>query len=95
MAILHSSPSPEVPFLETPADWVQEARYAAEHSTDKEIVVDISSVDIVRSRDLNALIRLHLAVKQEGRQLVLENAQDHLLQVFTVTRLDRLIMLRG
>ena len=76
-------------------DWIHHAHYVAEHSTDPEIAVDISAVEKIGSRELNELIRLHLSVKKDGRRLVLENAQKHLLQVFTETRLDRLIHLRN
>ncbi len=74
--------------------WLEEAKYAIQQTTDEEIVVDISAVAKITSAELNELIRLHLDVKQDGRRLVLQNAQLQLWQIFTLTRLNRLIDIR-
>jgi len=76
------------------AHWLEVAKYAILQTTDKEIVVDISAVARISSAELNELIRLHLDVKQDGRRLVLQNAQLQLWQIFTLTRLNRLIDIR-
>jgi anti-anti-sigma regulatory factor len=78
----------------TEVHWLDEAKNAAEQSTDHEIVVDISAVDRIVSAELNQLIRLHLHLKEEGRLLVLQHAQHHLWSIFTMTRLNRLIEIR-
>lgn len=74
--------------------WLKEAKYVAEQTADAEIVVDISAVDRISSAELNQLIRLHLDVRQQGRVLVLEQAQRQVWEIFTLTRLNRLIEIR-
>ncbi len=76
------------------ASWIEQARYVVEHSTCAEIVVDMSAVQRIRSQEINELIRLQLEINADGRKLVLENVLDHLWQVFSVTRLDRLVEIR-
>jgi anti-anti-sigma factor len=75
-------------------EWMREASNAIQQSGEREIVVDMSSVRRVCSEDLNELIRLHLELQTQGRKLVLENALDHVAQVFSLTRLDRVLELR-
>lgn len=75
-------------------EWIVDARKTAMQTTDVEIVVDMSTVREICSRDLSELIRLHLETKERGRKLVLENTLDHLWEVFSLTRLDRLIEIR-
>ncbi len=77
-----------------PSPWVEQARKVAEQTTEAEIVVDMSTVQQIRSQDLTDLIRLQLDCKGNGRKLVLEKTLDHVWQVFTITRLDRLIEIR-
>jgi anti-anti-sigma factor len=80
--------------VESEFHWLKTAMYVAENTTDEEIVVDISSVDKIQSSEINQLIRLHLDVKQQGRRLVLERAQHQIWEIFTLTRLNRLIEIR-
>jgi anti-anti-sigma factor len=72
------------------ADRIQVARIDASHSKDPRVVVDLSSVQRIDTKELGDLIRLHLDVKRDERILVLENLQDCVLQVMELTRLDRL-----
>ncbi len=74
--------------------WIVQAKCEAEQSVCEEVVVDLSDVYHINSSDLNDLIRLQLRVKHSGQRLVLCNVQETVLQVFTLTRLDRLIELR-
>lgn len=74
--------------------WIVQAKCNAEQSACEEVVIDLTGVDRINSNDLNDLIRLQLRVKQSGQRLVLVNAKEAVLQVFTLTRLDRLIELR-
>lgn len=74
--------------------WIVQAKCDAEQSVCEEVVIDLSDVYHINSNDLNDLIRLQLRVKHTGQRLVLANVQETVLQVFTLTRLDRLIELR-
>lgn len=74
--------------------WIVQAKCDAEQSVCEEVVIDLSDVYHINSNDLNDLIRLQLRVKHTGQRLVLANVQQTVLQVFTLTRLDRLIELR-
>jgi anti-anti-sigma regulatory factor len=75
-------------------DWLEDAKCAVRRTAGPEIVVDISTVARITSAELNELIRLHLDAKQDGRKLVLQHAQPQLWQIFTLTRLNRLIEIR-
>ena len=70
--------------------WLQQAAYDVDHSTEVRVVVDLATVDRVCTEDLNRLIRLNARARQEGRRLILDNVQEPVWQVFTVTRLSRL-----
>ena len=94
MANALSTPQITTVVADTDDPWLEEAKYVAEHSVDEEIVVDISAVKRIRSAELNQLIRLHLDIKHQGRILVLENAQPQVWEIFTLTRLNRLIEIR-
>jgi len=74
--------------------WLKEAFYVADNTDDSSLVVDLTAVEMISSDELNELIRLQSKIRNAGRKLVLENVQEHLWQVFTVTRLDRLIEMR-
>lgn len=74
--------------------FLKEAYYRASRTEESEIVVDLSSVVTITSDDLNELIGFQAKLRQQGRTLVLEHPSDLVLQVFTVTRLDRLFTIR-
>lgn len=76
------------------SEWMHDASNAIQHSSEAEIVVDMSSVQRICSEDVNELLRLHLELRTQGRKLVLENALDHVAKVFSITRLDRVVELR-
>ena len=75
--------------------WFEDVHNAAQDSPDAEIVVDMSAVERIQSRDLSDLVRLHLDFKQQERKLILENMLEEIARVFEVTRLDRVIEIRG
>jgi anti-anti-sigma regulatory factor len=60
----------------------------------EEVVLDCAEVATVNSEDLNQLIRFQARLRQEGASLVLANVPEHLVNVFTMTRLNRLFELR-
>jgi anti-anti-sigma factor len=78
----------------TASHWIQDVSNAAKNSNEPEIVVDMSSVNHVRSQELNELIQLQRELNAQGRKLILENTLDHIAQVFSITRLDRVLELR-
>ena len=75
-------------------DWLSQATRDAQAGEGEEILVDLSGVERIASDQLGELIRLHLRVKQTGHRLVLSNVRSNVLEVFTLTRLDRMIELR-
>lgn len=78
----------------TSSDWLSTIARAIEQADEAEVIVDFSAVEMIASSDLSELIRLQLAARQLGRRMILQNPQDNVLEVFTLTRLDRLIELR-
>ncbi|TWU38988.1 hypothetical protein Q31b_40670 [Novipirellula aureliae] len=77
-----------------PKHWLAAARRGLEQGSETEILVDLRSVELISSQEIGELIRLQLSARQKSRRLVLNNPQPNLLEVFTLTRLDRLIELR-
>ncbi|WP_197231583.1 STAS domain-containing protein [Novipirellula artificiosorum] len=78
----------------TSSDWLTAVARAIEQADEAEVIVDLSAVQMIASSDLSELIRLQLAARQLGRRMILQNPQVNVLEVFTLTRLDRLIELR-
>lgn len=74
--------------------WLTDAKKEAEESSEREIMIDLSQVQRIASDELCELIRLQLTVKHSDQRLVLCNVQETVMQVFNLTRLDRLIELR-
>lgn len=57
----------------------------------KKIVLDFSNVDYLSSAALGKIIALNNKVKKEGGKLVLCQIKEDIKEVFTITRLDKLI----
>lgn len=74
--------------------WLDRAHQAARLSEDREILVDFAAVEMICSEDLSELIHLQSTLRKAGRTLILENVEPHLWQIFSVTRIDRLIEVR-
>jgi len=60
-----------------------------------DLVVDIASVEAVNSRELGEIAKLHLALRDRGRRLVLRNAQEQVHELFEITRMNRLVEVHG
>jgi hypothetical protein len=58
------------------------------------LVVDISSVEVVNSREIGEIARMQLALREQGKRLILENAQQQVCDVFDMTRMNRLVDVR-
>ena len=78
--------------LESEFHFLKEARYDAQRTNHDEVYVDLSATRSINSEGLNDLIRLNGKVRQQGRQLILENVSEHLMMIFHLTRLDRLFV---
>ena len=76
------------------SEWLQKATNEANRDGAREIVVDMSSVQRISSGDLNDLMKVHLRLQEQQRKLVLVNALDPLIEVFAITRIDRVIEIR-
>lgn len=61
---------------------------------DRQVVLDCSDIDRVSSEDLNTLIRFQGKLRQESICLVLANVSETVAEVFRLTRLNRLIVVR-
>ncbi len=59
-----------------------------------EIKIDCSSVTTVKSHMLDRLIRLYLDARRHQMSVILENVNEMLFDVLTITRLDRTITIR-
>ncbi len=94
MTLLVASPNHSTEIADVQFHWLKEAHDVADHTHDHEVVVDIAAIETISSDELSELIRLKSKMRNAGRSLVLENVQQHLWEVFTVTRLDRLLDLR-
>ena len=60
----------------------------------EEVMLDCGDVAVVNSEDLNQLIRFQTELRHESATLVLTNVPEHLVDVFTMTRLNRLFEMR-
>jgi len=54
-------------------------------------LLDFSAVDFLTSMVLGSLVKLHEKMKAHGGMLKLSNVKPHLITVFTVSKLDRLL----
>jgi anti-anti-sigma regulatory factor len=62
--------------------------------TREEVVLDCGEIVALNSEDLNQLIRFQTELRHEAATLVLTNVPDHLVDIFTMTRLNRLFEVR-
>jgi anti-anti-sigma regulatory factor len=85
----------DIPAIEKTFDQIiaQASRRVAEHDGD-EIPIDCSAVTVIKSYMLDRLIRLHLDAQRCGVRVILENVNDFVFEVITLTRLDRMLRIR-
>jgi anti-sigma B factor antagonist len=55
------------------------------------ITLDLRDVGFVDSSGLGALVAVHHYAEAKGAQLVVRSAPDHVLDLFSLTRLDDLL----
>jgi anti-sigma B factor antagonist len=59
---------------------------------DGHLLLDFTNVEYITSAELGTLIGLHKRVKAEGGRLTLFNLNPQVFEVFTVTRLETLLV---
>lgn len=74
--------------------WVRRLQEQMKEMADNELVADCSAIEQINSDELGELARIHLKLRQENRRLVLENANQLMLDVLELTRMNRLIEIR-
>jgi anti-sigma B factor antagonist len=60
-------------------------------TTDDDVVVDLSHVDLIDVTGLGMLAGAHRRLERAGRQLILRGCADHVRRVLAVTRLARVM----
>ncbi len=82
--------------LAPPSDgrWLHELNRRAANLKDGEVVADLSEVRNISSRELGELVKIHLRLRQDDRRLVLENVQSFVMDIFELTRINRLVEVR-
>ncbi len=74
-----------------PAAWLVDLKRRAQLADNELLTVDLANVPRISSRDLGDLVRIQLKLREQERQLVLENVEEPVWDVLQLTRLDRLI----
>lgn len=82
---------PAEPLPESIAPWLQSVQHAAVDCIEERVVVDLTTVEGVNSRELNEIARLQLALRERGKQLILQNATRRVSEIFEITRMNRLV----
>ncbi len=75
--------------------WLSSIQQKMVDADDDDLVVDIASVEAVNSRELGEIVRLHLALRDQGHRLILRNAQRQVHELFEMTRMNRLVEVHG
>jgi anti-sigma B factor antagonist len=73
------------------ADDVKRQLAAAVETGSGKITLDLRDVGFVDSSGLGALVAVHHYAEAKGAQLVVRSAPDHVLDLFSLTRLDDLL----
>jgi anti-anti-sigma factor len=66
----------------------------AEAIAESRLILDVENVEFVSSVALGTLVNLHKRLAGKGRCLTIDNLSRQVLEVFVVTRLDKLLDLR-
>lgn len=75
-------------------DWLSELQFQASALSGTEVVLDMSDIECIDSRQLGELVKIHLGLRQHDRRLVVDNARGAVLEILGLTRVDRLIEVR-
>jgi anti-anti-sigma factor len=76
------------------SQWLDDVQRRASDTHSEELVVDLSSIERIDSRQLGELVKIHLDLRNHDRRLVLDNAQGGVLEVLELTRMNRLLEVR-
>ena len=74
--------------------WFRDLLGVIETTVDRVVEFDISNLETINSEEISALVKTHLRLRSEGRNLCLLNPTGTIQEVFELTRMDRLIQLR-
>jgi anti-anti-sigma factor len=70
-------------------------RETASHTRNSEFVIDLTEVQEISSQELDALVRLHLSVRENEGRIVLANASEKVAETLYLTRMDRTVEVRA
>ena len=73
---------------------LSQLRALANEPIESELVLDFGNVEYVSGLALGMLVSLHKRLHAGGRLLTIRNLRPHVHEVFTVTRLDKLLNLQ-
>ncbi len=74
--------------------WLHNLQSSATSGVEREVVVDLTAVPSLNSRELGEIAKIQLALRAEGRKLILQNARREVCELFEMTRMDRLVEVR-
>lgn len=66
----------------------------ADRTAGRQLVLDFSNVELITSTALDALVRLHLRLRDSGGGLAVRDLSDNVYEVFEVSRLVNLFDVR-
>lgn len=72
-----------------------EVRQQKSECSNSEIIIDLTNVQEISSQELNALVRLHLAIRENEGRIVLANASETIRETLHMTRVDRTFEVRS
>ena len=94
VTVVHFTGS-KVSLDEETLDHVHDELFAlADEPSESDVFLDLGNVNYLTSTTLGALVSLHKKLLARGRHLTLGNLSPQVHEVFTVTRLDKLLDLR-
>jgi anti-anti-sigma factor len=76
------------------SQWLDDVQRRASETRAEELVVDLSSIEWIDSRQLGELVKIHLDLRRHDRRLVLDNAHGGVLEILELTRMNRLLEVR-
>ena len=77
--------------LGTLGQWLRNIQAAVRSATEREVIIDMTCVEAVNSLEMREIARIQLALREDGRQLILQNAQPQVDDLFELTRMNRLV----
>ena len=79
----------------TVGPWVEELKRQVERTPVGDVVFDISGAETINSEEISAVTVIHLDLTRNDRRLLLVNALPQIVEVFDLTRVNRLVHVSG